>query len=364
MTWPNGVSHSPRYGKSKHNDTTSLKNSSNITTGIHNCYVIRTPDLPCASPQLQQSANRRPTLEGASLDTSRFPPFSSPLCSHHCPSQSSPHTRYLTRHSTAAIMESFATLKRRTTDLLQSIPQNLPSMTLPNVTSTHAPATQKPKGPAPMKGTWEKIDIPPLPLSSHPINVVNGTAYIFGGDTQPGRPATNDMHVVTLPYNSAGADYYTIKAAPPKAYTPPPESPAEPETVAEAIAPAVEPLAAAEQAEDAPSSAKDKEKDLDDVPLASPTTGADPSFDDDDEEEEEEQDEVTPTTSASAKGKQPEEPLPPSASLPLVPGPRAGHATATLGHRIFLFGGRNPSTSQPLNEHGRSHRRQRRPACN
>ncbi|EGY18313.1 hypothetical protein VD0002_g9743 [Verticillium dahliae] len=251
-------------------------------------------------------------------------------------------------------MESFATLKRRTTDLLQSIPQNLPSMTLPNATSTHAPATQKPKGPAPMKGTWEKIDIPPLPLSSHSINVVNGTAYIFGGDTQPGHPATNDMHVVTLPYNSAGADYYTIKAAPPKAYTPPPESPAEPETVAEAIAPAVEPLAAAEQAEDAPSSAKGKEKDLDDVPLPSPTTGADPSFDDDDEEEEEEeQDEVTPTTSASAKGKQPEEPLPPSASLPLVPGPRAGHATATLGHRIFLFGGRNPSTSQPLNEHGR-----------
>ncbi|KAM0287483.1 hypothetical protein ACHAQH_000436 [Verticillium albo-atrum] len=248
-------------------------------------------------------------------------------------------------------MDSFATLKRRTTDILQSIPQNLPSMTMPNATNASAPVTQKHKGPAPMKGTWEKIDIPPLPLSSHSVNVVNGTAYIFGGDVQPGRPATNDMHVVTLPYNSAGADYYTIKAAPPKVYNPPAETATEIESVAEAIASEVEPLGNAEKVVDAPDDGKGKEKDLDDVPLASPTTGADPSFDDDDDDEVDE--EQRHTSSALAKGKQPEEPLPPSASLPLVPGPRAGHATATLGHRIFLFGGRNPSTSQPLNEYGR-----------
>ncbi|KAM0333109.1 hypothetical protein ACHAQA_001768 [Verticillium albo-atrum] len=250
-------------------------------------------------------------------------------------------------------MDSFATLKRRTTDILQSIPQNLPSM--PNV-NVHAPTIPKHKGPAPMKGTWEKIDIPPLPLSSHSVNVVNGTAYIFGGDALPGRPATNDMHVVTLPYNSAGADYYTIKAVSPKVYNPPAEPvtepvavpEAEPEPETETKSQALEPLVT-EQVEDLPNKGKGKEKDLDDVPLASPTTGADPSFDDDDEEDEEQ----TPTTNASNKGKQPEEPLSPSASLPLVPGPRAGHATATLGHRIFLFGGRNPSTSQPLNEYGR-----------
>ncbi|KAH7358461.1 hypothetical protein B0T11DRAFT_355116 [Plectosphaerella cucumerina] len=237
-------------------------------------------------------------------------------------------------------MESFAQLKRRTTDLFANIPQSMPA----------APTfTTKKKTPLGMKGTWEKIDIPSLTRSSHSLNVVNGSAYIFGGDAQPGRPVDNDMHVVVLPYNSAGADYYRIKAAPPKTYTPPPgdQLESEPEKAPEQAAPA--------EVEKKDDKGKGKEKDpsssLDDVPLASPTTGADPSFDDDEEDEGDAQ--VTPTTSASAKGKQPEEPPSPASLLPDVPPPRAGHASAVVGHRIFLFGGRDPTSSQPLNEYGR-----------
>lgn len=239
-------------------------------------------------------------------------------------------------------MESFAQLKRRTTDLFQNIPQSMPA----------APSFPlRKKSPLGMKGTWEKIDIPALPRSSHSIDVVNGSAYIFGGDAQPGRPVDNDMHVVVLPYNSAGADYYRIKAVPPKVYTPPVQSETESEPKPEPAAAAEQPTSDIKQDE---GKGKEKEKDpsssLDDVPLASPTTGADPSFDDDEEEEEPQ---VTPTTSASAKGKQPEEPPSPASLLPDVPPPRAGHATAIVGHRIFLFGGRDPASSQPLNEFGR-----------
>lgn len=235
-------------------------------------------------------------------------------------------------------MESFAQLKRRTTDLFQNIPQNLPSVPVPNVKAKNKKVTPG------MKATWEKIDIPSLPRSSHSINVVNGSAFVFGGDAAPGRSVDNDMHVIVLPYNSAGADYYKIKAAPPKTYTPAPEVQLRESSVAEAVEAPIE------------DTGKGKEKDvtasntsLDEVPLASPTTGADPSFD----EEEEDEAVVTPTTSASAKGKQVEQPPSPSSLLGDVPAPRAGHATAVVGHRIFLFGGRDPTSGQPINEHGR-----------
>ncbi|ROT37722.1 hypothetical protein SODALDRAFT_280118 [Sodiomyces alkalinus F11] len=245
-------------------------------------------------------------------------------------------------------MESFATIRRRTTDLLQSIPQNLPAV--PSIPAR----IPKQKNSSAMKGTWEKIDAPPLPRTSHSINIVNGSAYIFGGEPQPGRAADNDMHVITLPYNSAGADYYTIKAVPPKVYVPPSEPDAGPESVSESQAGlSSEPTTATEVPQDTPETGRSgsREGALDDVPLASPTTGADPNFTDDDDEEDTQ---ATPTTtSPSQKGKQPEEPPPPTSTLPPLPAPRAGHATATLGHRIFVFGGRDPTTSQPLNEYGR-----------
>ncbi|KAJ7031700.1 hypothetical protein C8F04DRAFT_1004543 [Mycena alexandri] len=119
-----------------------------------------------------------------------------------------------------------------------------------------------------LKATWERIDVPALPRSSHSINVVAGKAYIFGGEISPREPVDNDMHVIVLPSASTAADYYNVKA---KAASPPNE-------------------------------------------------GKQP-------------------TATSAPGD--------------VPAPRVGHATATLGTRIFLFGGRGGPDMQPLQEHGR-----------
>lgn len=117
-----------------------------------------------------------------------------------------------------------------------------------------------------MNGTWERISVPPIPRSSHSINVVAGTAYIFGGEGTPRKPIDNDVQVVTLPSSGAPADCYSIKAKP------------EPE---------------------------------------------------------------------ANKGKEPE-----SFSLD-VPSPRLGHATAVIGNRIFLFGGRAGPDAAPLDERGR-----------
>ncbi|CAI4215092.1 unnamed protein product [Parascedosporium putredinis] len=97
----------------------------------------------------------------------------------------------------------FQALKRRTTDLLHSIPQSLPQ---PNLSSKPTIAT--------LKGTWEKVELPPLPRSSHTVNVVSGSAYIFGGEARPRQAVNNDVHVVNLPLSlSASADSYPVKAA-------------------------------------------------------------------------------------------------------------------------------------------------------
>jgi len=67
----------------------------------------------------------------------------------------------------------------------------------------------------PLKAKWERIDAPPLPRSSHTISVVAGRAYIFGGEITPREPVDNDMHVITLPYDSlSSADYRSIPAKP------------------------------------------------------------------------------------------------------------------------------------------------------
>ncbi|KAF6833902.1 kelch domain-containing protein [Colletotrichum musicola] len=222
-------------------------------------------------------------------------------------------------------MESFATLKRRTTEVLQSLPQNLPAM--PSV-SVKKPSFSTGAAPKPMKGTWEKIDVPPLARSSHSINVVNGSAYVFGGEVSPRQPVDNDVHIIRLPYNSAGADYYKIKSAPPKHYTPPAEP--EPEPAEKVPEVKVDEPSIEEKADQ-------KEQLLDEVPLASPS--ADPA----DEESEE-----AAEAAVQDKGKGRAAP-----DLGDVPSARVGHATAVIGSRIFLFGGRGGPELTPLDEAGR-----------
>ncbi|KAI1107129.1 hypothetical protein F4804DRAFT_242203 [Jackrogersella minutella] len=200
-------------------------------------------------------------------------------------------------------MESFTKLKRRGNDLFSSLPHNLPSM-------PHLPHLQRPGGGSSsvghptMKGTWQHISIPPLPRSSHSIDIVAGNAYIFGGEVEPRKPVDNDMHVIVLPSSSASADYFAIKARPsqtPFADRTPAPITEEDETEAQLKDP------------------------LSDIDLTS-AEAAEPA----------------PSTSDKGKGKSE------------VPCARVGHATAVIGSRIFLFGGRSAeSAAEPLDEGGR-----------
>ncbi|KAF7544319.1 hypothetical protein G7Z17_g10048 [Cylindrodendrum hubeiense] len=229
-------------------------------------------------------------------------------------------------------MESFSLLKRRTTDLFQNVQDNLPTM--PSVTSV---ATRKePRKEPGINGTWERISIPPLPRSAHSLNIISGSAYVFGGEINPGEdnpnePVDNDMHVITLPWSSAGADYYKIKAAAAKQDELPPAEPEVPEVPESKES--EEPKESAESEEGAES--KDEtpatEKTLDDVELTSPAPAEE--------------------TQSDPKGKGPAGPERPN--LGDVPGPRGGHATAVIGSRIFLFGGSAGPDLAPLEEAGR-----------
>ncbi|KAH6652926.1 kelch domain-containing protein [Truncatella angustata] len=214
-------------------------------------------------------------------------------------------------------MDSFAKIKRRTTDLMENASKNLPTM--PKGDSSwipkmpHMPNLPHFKSDASMKGTWQHISLPPLPRSSHSLNVVGGSAYIFGGEVEPRKPVDNDMHVVTLPMSGAPADYYNVKAKP----TPKTQQPTAPEPA---------PVGAEEEEFATPMT--ELKEPLDEIPLASPQ----------------------PTTSDSApavdKGKSPD------LSNAEVPSARVGHATAVIGTRIFLFGGRS-AASETLDEQGR-----------
>jgi hypothetical protein len=205
-------------------------------------------------------------------------------------------------------MDSFKLLKRRTTELFHSLPQSLPSL------GSH--------GNNNMKGTWEKIQVPPLPRSSHSANIIAGNLYIFGGEVEPRRPIDNDMHVVTLPSSGAQADYYAIKA---KA--------AKPRVPTEQLATLT--VGEGEPDPDVVSDEESAESDLEETP-------DDRNLSD-----------VSLTTPSPApnKGKG----IAPAAhpELPDVPAPRVGHATAVIGHRIFLFGGRGGPDLTPLDEGGR-----------
>ncbi|KAI1466013.1 uncharacterized protein F4812DRAFT_435557 [Daldinia caldariorum] len=215
-------------------------------------------------------------------------------------------------------MESFAKLKRRGTDLLGSIPHNLPSM-------PHLPHLPRQRGSSSsssshtMKGSWQHVSIPSLPRSSHSVDVVAGHAYIFGGEVESRKPVDNDMHIVVLPSGFASADYYSVKARP----SPPQQQEQEQEHQASEPAPVTE--------ED--QIAADLKDPLTDVPLSSPTPP-------------DAREPLSPAGNAK-----------PINHNPLgtdVPCARVGHATAVIGSRIFLFGGRSAeSASEPLDERGR-----------
>lgn len=138
--------------------------------------------------------------------------------------------------------------------------------------------------------------------------MVAGSAYIFGGEVEPRKPIDNDIHIITLPFSGAPADYYTV-----------PAKASSKTQLAELSGPTAE--------ED--DEAATEGRDLTEVPLSSPP----PS-----------QTSPKPEASSSAdQGKSPKSE---------VPSPRIGHATAVIGSRIFLFGGRGGS-SDTLEERGR-----------
>lgn len=256
----------------------------------------------------------------------------------------------------ASAENPFGGLKRRTTDLMNNMPKpsmpNMPAMPamptelpqmpqMPQFPSLADLSSKLPKMPAwgaaqpssgkapTVKATWERIDVPPVARSSHTINIVSGNAYIFGGEIEARKPVDNDVHVIVLPASSASADYYAVKPkAAPKAEVP-------------QIPTVVEPTGEDDDVED---TAKGKEKDLSDVDLASPQPGEPVTGSEDIPE--------GPDPSIS-KGKAPARAEPDTASLGSVPEARVGHATAVIGNRIFLFGGRGGPDMKPLEEGGR-----------
>jgi hypothetical protein len=65
----------------------------------------------------------------------------------------------------------------------------------------------------PIKANLTRITSVPLPRSHHTVSVVKGRAYIFGGESEPGRLVDNAMHVIILPSSGVlEADYTTYAA--------------------------------------------------------------------------------------------------------------------------------------------------------
>ncbi|XXH03547.1 hypothetical protein Hte_009952 [Hypoxylon texense] len=239
-------------------------------------------------------------------------------------------------------MESFAKLKRRGTDLFSSLPHNLPSMPqLPHLpqrgggsasNSSGNSNSNSNNGAPTMKGTWQHIAIPPLPRSSHSLDVVAGNAYIFGGEVEPRRPVDNDMHVIALPSSGAPADYYAVKARP--SQTQPQQQ------QRQRLAEPQHPATISEEEYETEAQLKDP---LSDVPLVSPPPVP---------VEAEAAAESEPSSATSEKGKGKGKSL--DLDQDSVPRARVGHASAVIGSRIFVFGGRaDASSSAPLDEGGR-----------
>ncbi|KAI0102785.1 hypothetical protein GGR51DRAFT_279517 [Nemania sp. FL0031] len=241
-------------------------------------------------------------------------------------------------------MESFAKIKRRGTDLLNSLPQNMPSM--PQVQMPSMPRIGG-GGGAGMKGTWQHIPLPSLPRSSHSLDIIAGNAYIFGGEVEARKPVDNDMHVVVLPWSGAPADYYAVKA---KAS---PKTSADEDSSSNAKIPTI-----ITEADETESQLKDP---MTEVPLGSSRTAAADDDDDSEEESEEDSSDESETESedsisepAAAAGVGVSKGKGKALETGDVPAPRIGHATAVIGTRVFLFGGRSAAAgSATLDERGR-----------
>ncbi|KAL2190858.1 hypothetical protein L209DRAFT_747211 [Thermothelomyces heterothallicus CBS 203.75] len=221
-------------------------------------------------------------------------------------------------------MDSFKLLKHRITEMFHSLEQSIPSM----------PSLGGRGRSSAMKGTWEKLQIPPLPRSSHSADIVGGTLYIFGGEVEPRCPVDNDMHAITLPSSGAQADYYAIEAKPAKpAARPGAEKPVIP-IVKEPEPEAADGEEPAKGAGAGAGTGTPDDRELSEVPLTTPSPEAGLGGD------------------GGASG---DSIISPASrpDLPDVPPPRVGHATAVIGHRIFLFGGRGGPDMTPLDEGGR-----------
>jgi hypothetical protein len=76
----------------------------------------------------------------------------------------------------------------------------------------------------PLKAKWHRIIAPPLPRSSHSLSIINGRAYLFGGEVSPREPVDNDMHIIILPSGTVKeADYLSKPASPTQKDGPVPE---------------------------------------------------------------------------------------------------------------------------------------------
>ncbi|KAL9060196.1 MAG: hypothetical protein Q9162_000810 [Coniocarpon cinnabarinum] len=79
---------------------------------------------------------------------------------------------------------------------------------------------------APIRATFRPLrGPPPLPRSSHTLNVVRNRAYIFGGEIKPREPVDNSVHVIALPSAELQeADYVSVPATPDVKGEPVPEA--------------------------------------------------------------------------------------------------------------------------------------------
>lgn len=233
------------------------------------------------------------------------------------------------------------TIKRRSTEVWQAAQNNMPTMpsmpampampslpalpSLPAMPQFSFDSFRRQPQQEGLKGTWERIDLPPVPRSSHSLDIISGCAYIFGGEITPHEPVDNDIVVIRLPFSSAPADYFKIPAKPD--HTIPVPAPIQDKGKKDAL--------------DKPSKrAKAKAEDL-----GEELEEEESDSDNNDPTEESDQGESTPTTADKGKGR--------ADKLGDVPSPRVGHATAVIGSRIFLYGGRGGPDMRPLDEGGR-----------
>lgn len=246
-------------------------------------------------------------------------------------------------------MESIGgTIKRRSTEAWNAAQSNLPTMpTMPTMPSMPAlpslpalpvmrqftlDAFRRQPNQEGMRGTWERIDLPPVPRSSHSLDIISGCAYIFGGEVTPREPVDNDVLVIRLPFSSAGADYFKIKA--------------KPDTTIPTPTPVQDKVKKGKSDDDSVDSpkAKTKAEDLgEEVPEEDESDSGESR---NTEQTDETKSDTKPASVDKGKGRA-------ARDLGDVPPPRIGHATAVIGSRIFVFGGYAGPDMRPLDENGR-----------